>query len=194
MKTRGAWRARLRLLIFTLCFLNAPLGEAAQLTLTWTDNAAGQAWFVIERAQGTGGTFIQLGETAVGAVEYIDTMIATGTTYCYRVAAVNDTSQSVYSNVSCGIVPIPPPVAVPLTVGKSGTGTGTVTSSPNGIACGTQCMAQYASGTIVLLTATPHPSARFTGWSGGGCSGASLCRVTLTAPVTVTATFTKGKK
>jgi len=76
-----------------------------------------------------------------------------------------------------------------LTVNVSGAGSGTVTSVPAGIACGTTCSASFASGTAVVLTATPAAGFTFTGWSGGGCTGTSPCTVTLGANTTVAATF-----
>ncbi len=76
-----------------------------------------------------------------------------------------------------------------LTVQKSGAGSGTVTSSPAGISCGSTCSASYASGTSVTLTATPASDSTFAGWSGGGCSGIGTCQVTLNASATVTAAF-----
>src|SRR2546429_1759788 len=79
-----------------------------------------------------------------------------------------------------------------LAVVKAGTGSGTVTSSPAGITCGTGCLAasaDYDNGTAVTLTATAAGGSTFAGWSGGGCSGTSPCTVTMTAARTVTATF-----
>ena len=77
-----------------------------------------------------------------------------------------------------------------LTVKKSGSGTGTVSSSPAGINCGATCAASFASGTSVTLTAAAGTGSTFTGWSGGGCSGAAAtCTVVLTAATGVTATF-----
>ena len=76
-----------------------------------------------------------------------------------------------------------------LTVSRTGIGSGTVTSSPPGIDCGTSCSATYPSGTAVALTATPAPGSTFAGWSGGGCLGTGACAVTMTAATTVTATF-----
>ena len=182
----------MRALILALCLLTASLGEAAQLTLTWTDNAAGQAWFVIERAANQTGPFAYLGTNPTGVTGYYDSAIVTGQIYCYRVAAVNTTGSSPFSNVACGIVPIPPPLA--LTVKKIGTGTGTVIGTPGTIVCGTVCAESYAKDAIIVLMATPHPNSRFSGWSGGGCSGTGFCRITVTIPVVVTATFTKGRK
>ena len=75
-----------------------------------------------------------------------------------------------------------------LTVGKSGTGSGTVTSSPAGINCGSDCGESYAGGTSVTLTASPAAGSTFAGWS-GACSGTGSCNVTLTAAQSVTATF-----
>ncbi len=81
------------------------------------------------------------------------------------------------------------PASLTLTVVRAGTGSGTVTSAPAGITCGTSCSASYASGTAVTLTATPTTGSTFTGWSGGGCSGSGSCTVIMSAATTVTATF-----
>ena len=75
-----------------------------------------------------------------------------------------------------------------LTVSRAGTGTGTVTSSPAGISCGSSCTASLAGGTAVTLTATPATGSTFAGWS-GACTGTAACTVTMTAAKTVSATF-----
>ncbi len=54
----------------------------------------------------------------------------------------------------------------PLTVTKSGTGTGTVTSAPAGINCGSTCSGNFAVGTNVTLTATPDAGSAIASWSG----------------------------
>jgi len=76
-----------------------------------------------------------------------------------------------------------------LSVTKSGTGSGTVTSSPAGIDCGSDCDESFAQGTEVTLTATPAPGSLFTGWS-DACSGnAPTCQVGLDQAREVTAEF-----
>jgi len=75
-----------------------------------------------------------------------------------------------------------------LTVTKAGTGSGTVTSSPTGINCGSDCSEAYNEGTDVILTATASASSTFTGWS-GACSGTGSCSVTMSSNKTVTAAF-----
>ena len=76
-----------------------------------------------------------------------------------------------------------------LTVAPSGTGSGTITSDPIGIACGADCSEEYNRGVVVTLTASPSGSSNFAGWSGGGCSGVGTCVVSMTAATAVTATF-----
>jgi len=83
-----------------------------------------------------------------------------------------------------------PPATPTLTVSKSGAGSGTVTSSPAGINCGSTCTASYDNGTSVTLSAAAASGSTFAGWSGGGCSGTGTCTVTLTTNTTVTAAFT----
>ena len=76
-----------------------------------------------------------------------------------------------------------------LTVLKSGTGDGTVTSSPAGINCGSDCSETYSKVQKVKLTAKADANSSFNGWSGGGCSGKGTCTVTVNTQITVTATF-----
>jgi hypothetical protein len=78
-----------------------------------------------------------------------------------------------------------------LTVVKTGTGSGSVTSSPSGINCGSDCFQRYAAGEEVELTATPDSGSTFSGW-GGACAGAGTCSVSMDASRSVTATFAPG--
>ena len=86
----------------------------------------------------------------------------------------------------------------PLTVAKSGTGSGVVSSVPAGIDCGADCTETYGAGTVVTLTATatadsifmnrPEGST-FVAWQ-GACTGANpVCQVTIDAAKVTTATF-----
>ena len=79
-----------------------------------------------------------------------------------------------------------------LTLNRAGTGLGTVASNDGLINCGPSCTGNYASGTVVTLTATPALGSIFFGWSGGGCSGTGSCSVTMSAAQSVTATFNTG--
>jgi uncharacterized repeat protein (TIGR01451 family) len=80
-----------------------------------------------------------------------------------------------------------------LTVNKSGSGAGAVTSSPPGVDCGSVCSFQFNNGLAVTLTAAASSGSRFTGWS-GDCSGTAPCALTMSADHNVTATFAKRPK
>ena len=84
-----------------------------------------------------------------------------------------------------------------LHVALAGSGGGTVTSSPSGINCGTisgvDCDEAYVINTVVDLCETPDAGSVFTSW--GGCDSiqpGNVCRVTMSANKTVTATFDFG--
>lgn len=75
-----------------------------------------------------------------------------------------------------------------LTVATAGSGTGTVTSAPGGIACGTSCLFDFAVGGVVTLTAAPDTGFAFKEWT-GACAGSGACEVTMDIAKSVTATF-----
>jgi hypothetical protein len=76
-----------------------------------------------------------------------------------------------------------------LSVSRSGTGSGSVSSSPAGITCGDDCADFYDPSATVTLTVAPATGSMFAGWSGGGCSGTGTCQVTMSADTSVTVTF-----
>ena len=79
--------------------------QAARLQLAWTDNSNDELGFSIERRQGTTGAFTPLATQGANASFYIDSGLLPGTTYCYRVSAVNVQGQSAYSNEACITTP-----------------------------------------------------------------------------------------
>jgi len=78
-----------------------------------------------------------------------------------------------------------------VTVDFAGTGAGTVSSQPAGINCastGGVCVGTFATGTTVVLTATPLGT--FGGWSGCNSISGETCTInSLTSDVAVSATF-----
>jgi hypothetical protein len=76
-----------------------------------------------------------------------------------------------------------------LTVAKTSSGSGTVTSSPLGIRCGARCTASYAVGTQVTLTAKSAAGSVFSGWANGACAAERTCTVPLSFDRSVIAAF-----
>jgi uncharacterized repeat protein (TIGR02543 family) len=74
--------------------------------------------------------------------------------------------------------------------GNTGSGSGTVTSTPSGISCGSDCSETYAGGTKVTLSITPSWPDGVT-WS-GACSGTTGAGQPATCTVTMDANKTVG--
>jgi FtsP/CotA-like multicopper oxidase with cupredoxin domain len=100
----------------------APTGLAAvaaaydQIDLTWTDNAANELGFQIERADVTGGVtgaFALLQTVGPDVTSYSDTSVQAVRTYAYRVIASNATGLSDPSNTATVTTPQVPPPAAP---------------------------------------------------------------------------------
>jgi uncharacterized repeat protein (TIGR02543 family) len=85
-------------------------------------------------------------------------------------------------------------VGVDLNLTKTGAGTGTVSSSPAGINCGTACSTATMTvqpNTPITLTASPTAGHTFTGW-GGDCAAAgtaTTCTLPMSQTSNVTASF-----
>ena len=78
-----------------------------------------------------------------------------------------------------------------LTITPAGNGSGTVSSDPAGIDCGSSCSASFDHGTEVLLSGTPDPGSEAVLWSGcDQVTGSGECEVEVDAARGVTATFT----
>ena len=93
---------------------------------------------------------------------------------------------NVWREALCAILPLPTWL---LTVHKSGTGRGTITSSPSSIDCGGTCSASLPQGTVIMLTATAEYGATLSTWTGCDSVDGNTCAVTMDSNRTVTATF-----
>ncbi|HEY0742868.1 MAG TPA: T9SS type A sorting domain-containing protein [Chryseosolibacter sp.] len=77
----------------------------SSLKVFWTDNSSVEDGFVIERSVNSENAFVRYREVAANTVEYLDTEIADGNTYYYRVYAYNSTGTS--SKVSANFMTVP---------------------------------------------------------------------------------------
>lgn len=125
--------------------------------------------------------------TSADLLVNISKYLAPGT-YPVTVSGVNGQNQPVTTTVMVVVTTNPL-----LTVNKAGNGSGTVTSNPVGIDCGTTCSAAFVPNTVVTLTATPTAGSLFGGWSGACAGSGNTCQVTMDAAKSVTATFTAAQ-
>jgi hypothetical protein len=89
---------------------------------------------------------------------------------------------------------VSPPDYATITVVLTGSGGGSVTSTPAGIDCGNTCSAQFEVGSKVVLTAMPASGSRLASFSIGCNSGTTTCEVTpqTTEPLRVLVNFSAG--
>jgi titin len=83
---------------------------ASAVTLNWTDTAANETGFKIERSV-SGGTFAQIGTVGADVATYTDSGLSASTTYIYRVSAYNATGDSAYSNTATATTLAVPPAS-----------------------------------------------------------------------------------
>ncbi len=76
-----------------------------------------------------------------------------------------------------------------LTITRSGTGVGKVTSNLAGINCGNDCSEIYQLGQSVTLMATPALGSAFAGWNGACTGKARTCTLGMTKASSVNASF-----
>jgi hypothetical protein len=96
------------------------------------------------------------------------------------VGTIADTTEGVHSLVDAFA---PPPVMYTLTLGTTGTGSGTVSANPSALS------SSYIAGTTVTVMESPSPNSMFTGWSGAASGTATSVQITMNTNESVTATF-----
>lgn len=101
---RHTWHWRFRILWCCLVTLLPCTALAAQLTLTWDDNASDETGFRVERRLEGASDFFWIAAVETNVVSYLDTNVELGKSYCYRVQAYNPGGVSEYSNEACGTV------------------------------------------------------------------------------------------
>ncbi|MDO8444677.1 MAG: Ig-like domain-containing protein [Deltaproteobacteria bacterium] len=155
------------------------------ITIYW-DSVSDATCYNLYCAEGTSVTTTTGTETASIASPYVYTGLTNGNTNSCIVTACNYYGEGSPSDpVQC--IPVETYL---LQAGQSSssTGSGTITSTPSGIDCGSTCTAEVTNGTTVTLTATPASGSTFAGWS-NACSGTGDCAVLMDANKMATAAF-----
>ncbi len=81
------------------------------------------------------------------------------------------------------------PVSYLLTVGATGSGTGTIASSDSSINCGAACSYNYIAGDQVVLTASANQGSVLTSWTGCDLIQQNRCTVSMNSNRALTANF-----
>ena len=116
------------------------------------------------------------------------TQIISPTTVKYVVHVSNSAGSGNSTVIS---ITVNPAVSGPLTVIITGTGSGRVTSKPNGIDCGSTCVADFGSRRTVQLIAKADAGSLFIGWDQTRCTAKKPCAIILKETSQVEAKFIK---
>src|SRR6185295_7723298 len=81
------------------------------VTLAWTSNDSSATGYLIQRSTNGGQTWNSLTTISSATSNFADSAVTAGSTYAYRVYAMNGNLQSAASNTTTVTVPVPPPGA-----------------------------------------------------------------------------------
>ena len=167
------------------------VGDDGAATAIWTQSTAPEGtpvFEVVSKTRPPGGAFGSLAKLSPVTGPQLSAQVGVGP--LNEAVAVWDDPTKPTVGIRSSSTQLP---KLALTVSRNGSGTGTITSSPAGIDCGSACSGSFTAYSKVTLTATPSGGGTFTSW-GGTCAGATgnNCEVTMAENRAVTATFTAG--
>ncbi|QNL18864.1 hypothetical protein HXX25_05595 [Hyphobacterium sp. CCMP332] len=166
----------------------APVSGPFTLTATFSEDVTGFDVSDLSVGNGTASNF-----AATSATIYTATITpGAGSSTTVDVASAAATDPAGNDNTAATQFSITHDPDRTLTVSLPGVGSGTVSSAPAGIDCGTECSQDYTLGTSVTLTAAADTGSTFAGWTAGPCIGTTTatCAVTMNADTSVSARFT----
>lgn len=193
--------------LFLFPFFFVPNVSAATLSVSVSSSSTGSGTIVstgcngANLACGAGGTTCQCDVTPNATVNLIASP-AEGSTFGGWSGACPASSGTACSltMTASGLTASATFVAstFPLSVSMGGAGSGTVTSTPSAINCGSSCSGNFSANTEVTLNAVPNASSAFVIWSGVSCKGGdnkgASCTVVMDGAKSVTANFEIGHK
>ncbi len=152
-------------------------------TLKWTSISQANSYDV-QVCLDPGCTNVVRSKTSLSSNQWdVSPALTPGSTYYWRVRSNSFCGSSSWTSAWSFTIP---PMQT-LQVSLSGSGSGTVRSTPSGITCGSTCSDQFIKGTEIVLRAEPDPGSVFAGWSGDAdCSDGVIV---LTTDVSCIASF-----
>lgn len=185
------------------------VSETNAITISWKDNSNNETGFVIYREELDPATlqvqaFTVLTEKPANSTSHRDTISTEdiNKTFRYAVSAKNSKGENPtnLSQTSTNAVQATPPLGnVRLSISRTSSGAGQITSSPEGISCdyetgGAGCSFVFKEGTTVTLTVAPAEDSEFTGWTNlEGCTGVAPCSITLNEAKTIEIALVRTK-
>src|SRR5262249_29003171 len=82
---------------------------ASEIDISWKDNSSSESGFRVDRKLGSSGVWSQIATVAANVTAYSCTGLSPGSTYCFRVFAVNSSGTSMPSNESSASTALPNP-------------------------------------------------------------------------------------
>ena len=150
------------------CYFNSQSGWGVPIDATPGDYDSVNCWYSAGRA--------------LFNAQFSPGQTYTNPTYGFRISVVA-------RSITSFVVSVGSLLQFNLTVSRTGTGGGRVTSDPAGINCGSACSAGFAAGTVVTLAAFPDQGSIFAGWSGEPACASGI--VAMTADRECMAIFTR---
>src|SRR5437763_2753381 len=88
--------------------LTASAVSAGQIQLDWQDNSDNESRFEIFRSSSSTSSFSFLAQVGAGVTSFINTGLASGATFFYRVRAVNSAGNSGWTTIASTTASAPP--------------------------------------------------------------------------------------
>lgn len=167
--------------------------ENNAIKITWKDNSTNETSFVIYREELNPTSlqslaFEKLLDKPANSKEHLDTSIDINKTYRYSVTAKNAEGENPKDPMltATQAVQATPRDGFRLSIVRSGSGSGKISSSPAGIDCdyetGSGCDFVFPKESKVTLTVSAGDDSEFAGWEGvAACSGKGSCTVSMNA-------------
>jgi uncharacterized delta-60 repeat protein len=102
----------------TAPLLSATANSSSQITLSWSDSAADRNGYSVERKTGAGGSYAAIATLSGSVRSYVNSGLAAGTVYYYRLRATSTSGASAFSN-EAGATTTPSTTTPPTTGGSA---------------------------------------------------------------------------
>ncbi|MGA9389932.1 MAG: Ig-like domain-containing protein [Candidatus Sulfotelmatobacter sp.] len=164
-------------------YIHPPVTKDITNQVTWTSNDTQMV------TVNSTGLVTATGDTCGGSI--VSATVQTNTSSGEITSSGAIVTGEMQADVTCYVpTPANPASQATLTANLAGAGLGSVASKPFGIDCANTCTANFATATVINLTAIANSGSTFAGWTGCDSVMGQTCIINKLNPhQTVTATF-----